>query len=93
MNPNTRKVEGETIEDQVRQAIQNCEAVLKAAGAELGDVVQVVVLLRDPVDFDAMNKEYVKFFPKEPPARAVAKFGVELPNVKVSFMMTAFVKS
>ena len=91
VNPRTKKVEGDTIEAQTRQAIQNCEIVLKAAGSRLEDVVQVIVLLRDSADFDAMNREYSKFFSKEPPARAVAKLGVELPNVKVSIAMTALV--
>jgi len=46
-------------------------------------------LLKDPNDFDGMNTEYAKFFPKDPPARALAKLGVELPNILVSIMMTA----
>jgi hypothetical protein len=33
--------------------------------------------------------EYVKFFPTDPPTRAVAKLGVELPNLLVSIKMTA----
>lgn len=90
-NPQTKKVEGTTIEEQTGQAIRNCQTVLKAAGAKLDDVVQVVVLLRDPSDFDGLNREYSKFFKKDPPARAVAKLGVDLPNIRVSFMMTAFV--
>ena len=40
-----------------------------------------------------MNEEYEKAFALEPPARAVAKLGVELPNVLVSIMMTAHVES
>jgi 2-iminobutanoate/2-iminopropanoate deaminase len=90
-NSQTKKVEGVTIEEQTRQAIQNCETVLTAAGARLEDVVQVVVLLRDPGDFDAFNREYSKFFPKDPPVRAVGRLGVELPNVKVSLMMRALI--
>jgi 2-iminobutanoate/2-iminopropanoate deaminase len=36
-----------------------------------------------------MNEAYAAFFPTDPPARAVAKLGVELPNVLVSIKMTA----
>jgi len=53
--------------------------------------VQVIVLLANPADFAAMNEEYAKVFAVEPPARAVTKLGVELPNVLVSIMMTAHV--
>jgi 2-iminobutanoate/2-iminopropanoate deaminase len=52
-------------------------------------VVEVQVLLARPDDFAGLNEEYAKFFPSEPPARSVAKLGVELPNVLVSIKMTA----
>ena len=89
MDPETKKLAGETIEEQTHQAIRNCESVLGSAGAVLGDVVQVIVLLSDPADFDGMNREYAKSFPIDPPARMVAKLGVTLPQVKVSLAMTA----
>jgi hypothetical protein len=38
----------------------------------------------NPVDFAGMNEEYVKVFATQAPARAVTKFGVELPNVPSS---------
>jgi len=82
---------GPTITDQLRQALGNCEAVLRAAGATLADVVEVGVLLANPADFAGMNEEYAKWFPAAPPARYVAKLGVELPGVLVSVRMTAFV--
>ena len=61
------------------------------AGASLEDVVEVGVLLTNPTDFVGMNDEYAIWFPAEPPARYVAKLGVEIPNVLVSIRMTAFV--
>jgi 2-iminobutanoate/2-iminopropanoate deaminase len=51
----------------------------------------VLILLARPSDFSGMNEEYAKFFPADPPARAVTRLGVELPNVLVSVMMTAAV--
>jgi 2-iminobutanoate/2-iminopropanoate deaminase len=62
---------------------------LRAAGATLENVVEVQVLLARSSDFAGLNEEYVKFFPTDPPTRAVAKPGVELPNVLVSIRMTA----
>jgi 2-iminobutanoate/2-iminopropanoate deaminase len=88
----TKQLAGETIEAQTRQALRNCAAVLEAAGGTLDDVVQVTVLLADPADFAGMNEEYAKIFAVDPPARAVAKLGVELPNLRVSVMMTAHVE-
>ena len=91
LDPATKQLVSDTIGDQTNQAIRNCESVLKAAGSGLEDVVQVIVLLSDPSDFDGMNKEYVKMFPTNPPVRMVAKLGVNLPRVKVSVAMTAAV--
>ena len=82
---------GPTIGEQTRQALANCAAILHAAGAELGDVVEVGILLADPADFARMNDEYATWFPAEPPARYVAKLGVEIPDLLVSIRMTAFV--
>ena len=91
MNPKTLKVEGKNIEEQTRDAINNCREVLRAAGAALGDVVRVVVLLKNPEDFDDMNREYAKHFPKDPPSRTVVKIGAHMPNVLVSIMMDAVI--
>ena len=82
---------GPTIQEQTKQALMNCEAVLAAAGATLDDVVEVGVLLTRPEDFAGMNEEYAKRFPKDPPARYVAKLGVDLPGILVSIRMTAYI--
>lgn len=90
---NTGSLAGPTIQEQTRQALLNCQAVLLAADATLGDVVEVGVLLTNPADFAGMNDEYATWFPAEPPTRYVAKLGVEIPDVLVSIRMTAFVDS
>jgi 2-iminobutanoate/2-iminopropanoate deaminase len=86
----TGALAGSTIQEQTRQALTNCQTVLRAAGATLDDVVEVGVLLTSPTDFAGMNEEYATWFPAEPPARYVAKLGVEIPGVLVSIRMTAF---
>ena len=82
---------GPTIQEQTRQALANCNTVLRAAGATWEDIVEVGVLLTNPADFAGMNEEYATWFPTTPPTRYVAKLGVELPGVLVSIRMTAFV--
>ncbi len=86
----TGKLAGSTIQEQTRQALTNCQAVLHAAGATLEDVVEVGVLLTNPTDFAGMNDEYTTWFPAVPPTRYVAKLGVEISGVLVSIRMTAF---
>ena len=86
----TGAIAGPTVKEQTRQALTNCEAVLRAAGGTLDDIVEVGVLLANPSDFADMNEEYATWFPATPPTRYVAKLGVEIPNILVSVRMTAF---
>jgi enamine deaminase RidA (YjgF/YER057c/UK114 family) len=91
IDPATNKVSGATIQEQTRQALANCEAILQAGGATLDDVVEVGVLLIDPADFGGLNEEYARWFPAGPPARYVAKLGADPPGVLVSIRMTAYI--
>lgn len=75
---------GTTIGDQTRQALRNVETILKDLGASLEDVVKVTVYLANPSDYKGMNEAYKESFPSEPPARSVARFGAEVPNLLVS---------
>ena len=74
-----------------RESNRNCELILKTGGAGLENVVQVVVLLKNPEDFDGMNRPYSRIFAANQPTRAVTKLGVDVPNILVSIMMTAMV--
>jgi len=89
VDPATGRLAGSTIQEQTRQALVNCSAVLNAGGAQLDDVVEVGVLLTNPDDFAGMNEAYAEVFGADPPARYVARLGVELPDVRVSIRMTA----
>jgi 2-iminobutanoate/2-iminopropanoate deaminase len=90
IEPGTGRLAGDTIQEQTRQALANCEAILAAGGASLDDVTEVGVLLTSPADFAGLNEEYARWFPADPPARYVAKLGVDLPGLLVSIRLTAF---
>jgi reactive intermediate/imine deaminase len=91
IDPGTSTLSGATIQDQTRQALENCQAILHAGGATFEDVVEVGVLLTHSSDFAGLNEEYARWFTAEPPARYVARLGVDIPGVLVSIRMTAFV--
>ena len=44
-----------TIEEQTRQSLTNCKAVLEAAGAAMENVIKTTVFLSDMNNFAAMN--------------------------------------
>jgi 2-iminobutanoate/2-iminopropanoate deaminase len=54
---------------QTAQTLRNIETILRAAGAELCDIVKVSVYLADMSTFQDMNLAYSKFFGEAPPAR------------------------
>jgi reactive intermediate/imine deaminase len=91
LDPGTGRPAGDTIQAQTRQALTNCEAILRAAGAGLDDVIEVGILLTRPADFDGLNEEYARWFASAPPTRYVARLGPEPPGVLVSIRMTAYV--
>ncbi|MFC7496801.1 MULTISPECIES: RidA family protein [unclassified Nocardioides] len=91
IDPSTGRMAGDSIQAQTRQALTNCEAILREAGGTLDDVVEVGVLLTDPDDFAGMNEEYAPWFPSDPPARYAAKLGANVPGLLISIRMTAYV--
>jgi 2-iminobutanoate/2-iminopropanoate deaminase len=91
VDPRTGQLAGPTIADQARQSLANCLAVAASAGADSSDIVEVGVLLADPTDFSTFNEAWAGWFEEDPPARYVAKLGVELPGVLVSIRMTVAV--
>lgn len=77
------------IEREARKALENCRAILREAGFDLEEVVQVQVLLEDMDDYAAFNRVYAEFFPRHPPARAAFEVS-DLPrNARVEIVMTA----
>jgi 2-iminobutanoate/2-iminopropanoate deaminase len=61
------------IEAETRQALINLQAVLKAAGTTMDNVVKTTVFLRDMNEFVAMNGVYAEFFTENFPARSAVE--------------------
>ena len=73
INPQTGEFVAGGIEQQTEQVLKNLEAVLKAAGSSLVNVVKTTVYLVDMQEFGAMNEVYGRFFKQQPPARATVE--------------------
>jgi 2-iminobutanoate/2-iminopropanoate deaminase len=70
LDPGSGELVTGSIADQTRRCLENLAAVLRAAGADLDDVVKVTAFLIDMNDFPEFNEAYGEFFGDEPPARA-----------------------
>jgi 2-iminobutanoate/2-iminopropanoate deaminase len=89
LDPATRKLVEGGVQAETRRAIENCRAVLEAAGYSLEDVVQVQVFLVDIGDYQAMNEVYATYFKESPPARAALAVAALPGGAQVEVLMTA----
>lgn len=69
IDPATGKLVTGGIAAETRRTLENCRAILEAAGCTMADVVSVNVYLVNLGDFAAMNQVYAEFFKENPPAR------------------------
>jgi 2-iminobutanoate/2-iminopropanoate deaminase len=89
LDPATRKLVEGGVQAETRRAIENCRAILEAAGYSLKDVVQVQVFLVSIDDYQAMNQVYATFFQESPPARAALAVAALPGGAQVEILMTA----
>ena len=73
IDPATGQFVSDDVAEQTEQVFKNLEAVLKAAGTDLGKVVKTTVFLADMNDFTAMNDVYGRWFTENKPARATVQ--------------------
>jgi 2-iminobutanoate/2-iminopropanoate deaminase len=70
LDPATMQIVDGGIAEQTERVLANLEAVLRAAGTDLGRVVKTTVFLQRMSDFAAMNEVYARRFGEHRPARS-----------------------
>ena len=88
-DPATTKIVAGGIEAETRQTLTNIREVLREAGMDFGNVVNVTAYIVDFKDFDGYNKVYREFFPKDPPARATVGVAALNQGGRVELQMVA----
>ncbi|KAG5633953.1 hypothetical protein DXG03_006455, partial [Asterophora parasitica] len=66
--PHTDKIVGDDIDSQTLAVLDNCKAVIEAAGSHLGKVVKVNLYLKNITDYERVNEIYREFFGTHKPA-------------------------
>jgi 2-iminobutanoate/2-iminopropanoate deaminase len=69
VDPATREVAGETIEEQTVQCLRNIETILEAAGLSLDHIVKINAFLSRQEDFPGYNEAYENVMKKPFPTR------------------------
>ncbi|MBA4053095.1 MAG: reactive intermediate/imine deaminase [Marivirga sp.] len=70
IDPETMKIEVDSIEEQTKRVIENLKLVLQEAGLDLRHVVKTNVFLSDMGLFTRMNLIYTEYFGNHKPARS-----------------------
>ena len=92
LDPETGKMIEGDVQAQTERSLLNLQAVLKAAGSSLKNVVKTTVFLQDMADFGAMNEVYGRFFTKKPPARSAVEVAALPLGAQVEIEAVALVK-
>lgn len=70
LDPETMTMVSEDFDEQTTQVFQNLQAVCKAAGGDLKDIVKLNLYLTNLSNFAKVNEIMSRFFPEPYPARA-----------------------
>lgn len=87
----TGELLGDDVSSQTRGVLDNLRRVLRAAGADLDDVVSITAYLADIGDWDAFNEAYRGAFSPPYPSRTTV--GAALHGVLVEISAVARVRS
>jgi 2-iminobutanoate/2-iminopropanoate deaminase len=90
IDPVTNEFRLGDVASETRATLENIRSILKAAGAELGDVVKCGVFLADIRDFAAMNAVYSEFFGDIRPARTTVQAALPAQGSKVEIDCVAY---
>jgi 2-iminobutanoate/2-iminopropanoate deaminase len=83
VNPQTREVAGDTIEEQTEQCLRNIETILQAAGLTLDHIVKMNAYLSKPEDFPGYNKTYAKILKQPYPTRTSLQSGIGSYRIEI----------
>lgn len=89
LDPETRQVVGDTIEEQTELTIDNLVAVLEEAGTSIDHAVKATVHLQDLGDFAAFNRVYERRFGDPKPVRTTV--GSNLLGIMVEIDLVAVI--
>jgi 2-iminobutanoate/2-iminopropanoate deaminase len=87
-DPVTGQLVGDDVETQTKQVIANVERALRAAGAELSDVVSVIVYLSSSDLWGRFNEVYKQLMPQPYPTRTA--LGADLRGILVEISAVAY---
>lgn len=91
VDPQTGRFTLGDIRSQCELTLNNLEAILKASGTSLRNVIQCTVYLANLDDFEGMNHVYSRYFSDRCPARSTIQAARLLGGIKVEIDAIALI--
>ena len=92
LDPATGELISSSIEAATAQSLENCKAIIEAAGSSLNHVVKVEIFMKDMNDFVKMNEVYATYFVDHKPARAAVEVARLPKDAIIEIQMIAHVE-
>lgn len=89
--PETKELIKGDIKAAAKQSLENCKAIIEAAGATLNDVVKVEIFLQNMSEFGDVNGVYGEYFSDHKPARACVEVAALPLGGDIEIQMIAYV--
>ena len=83
LDPKTGNLISGGIKAEIRQVLDNLDAVLKGGGSSLQSVVKLTVFVTDLAYFPDLNEVFREYFVKEPPARSAVQVSALPMGVRI----------
>ena len=83
LDPKTGNLISGGIKAEIRQVLDNLDAVLKGGGSSLQSVVKLTVFVTDLAYFSDLNEVFREYFVKEPPARSAVQVSALPMGVRI----------
>lgn len=90
--PATGELVSSSIEAATAQSLENCKAIVEAAGSTFNHVVKVEIFLKDMNDFAKVNAVYETYFVDHKPARAAVEVARLPKDAIIEIQMIAHVE-
>jgi reactive intermediate/imine deaminase len=73
IDPESGEIVSNDVSEQTAQTLENVDAVLRAGGVSLDDVVKATVFVTDMDDYDDVNDVYAEYMSDPYPARSAVE--------------------
>jgi len=89
LDPDTGELITNNIVDETHQVMKNIQAIINAAGLNMGQIIKCSIFITNMDDFAEINEVYGTYFNNDPPARETVEVSRLPKNVNVEISVIA----